>query len=376
MTEYLIGNECDREEIVDFINYVFSHAHNPHDFKKLTPHVYGDDMEYMGAIHYIAKEDGKIKALVAMRVIDVVIGDSMLKYALIGNVAVHPYSRGKGYMKTLMNIASDEAKKMGVDIMALAGQRQRYGYFGFETGGYSLCYTVSDNNIRHCYGDVDCSDITLRQIGELQDTEVDRLLSLYEANPIHTIRKREEFVNQMSAWGRKCRIIYKSDELIGYVCGDFEEVVLKDDSCFPVALKAIFAADGKSCAVINVHPYQKSRIDLLSGISEYSRAEQTKLIKVLCWEKALKTLFRLQSQIRNLEDGKAMVAIEDEVFEIVVSNSIPAVQKCASKSDGVICLTNKDAVRVFFGLSSMFSCDKRYANWLPLPYDIDIPDSF
>ena len=36
-TEYVVDTPADREEIVDFANYVFSQAHVPHDFKPLLP---------------------------------------------------------------------------------------------------------------------------------------------------------------------------------------------------------------------------------------------------------------------------------------------------------------------------------------------------
>ena len=36
-TQYVLGTPADRDDIVDFANYVFSQAHVPHDFKKLLP---------------------------------------------------------------------------------------------------------------------------------------------------------------------------------------------------------------------------------------------------------------------------------------------------------------------------------------------------
>ena len=95
MTEYVIGTYNDRDEIIDFINYVFSQAKFPHDFKKYMPKSYADDVQDLGAIHYLAKKDGKIKAVVANRIIDVSVNGKILKIGLIGNVSVHPYSRGK-----------------------------------------------------------------------------------------------------------------------------------------------------------------------------------------------------------------------------------------------------------------------------------------
>ena len=70
MIEYLRAEKNDKEEIIDFINYVFSQNFCPHDFKTLLPKAYSDDVCGIGAQHYVVKEDGKIKATVAIRTID------------------------------------------------------------------------------------------------------------------------------------------------------------------------------------------------------------------------------------------------------------------------------------------------------------------
>lgn len=376
MVKYLKANKSDKEEIVDFINYVFSHAHAPHDFKLLTPHVYGDDVAGMGAIHYIAKEDEKIKALIAMRVIDIAISDKKLKYGLIGNVSVHPYSRGKGYMKILMKNAMEDARSLGVDIMVLGGQRQRYGYFGFESAGADICYNISADNIRHCFKDVDCSGITFRLLTEADSDDVDKVKALYEENIVHSIRKREEFINIMSAWKKNCRIIYKANEMIGYVYGELNELVLKNENYLPVVLKAIFMADGLNTVGVKCHSFQKERINFLGSICETSFIDQFEMINVLCWENVLRTLFELQAQIKVLSDGDVEVAIEDEVFGISVRNASVSVKKYSAKSEKTICFSRNEAIRVFFGLNSLLTIDKRFFDWLPLAFIIDEPDRF
>lgn len=49
--DYRIATPADREDAIDFANYVFSQAHRPHDFKKLLPKEYADHV--LGeAVHY------------------------------------------------------------------------------------------------------------------------------------------------------------------------------------------------------------------------------------------------------------------------------------------------------------------------------------
>ena len=37
--QYRIAGPNDRDAIIDFINYVFSHDHAPHDFRELLPDI-------------------------------------------------------------------------------------------------------------------------------------------------------------------------------------------------------------------------------------------------------------------------------------------------------------------------------------------------
>lgn len=65
MTEFCTGKAGDREDIIDFINMVFSMTGRAHNFKALLPKLYGDALDTSG-FHFLAKEDGKIKAVVGL----------------------------------------------------------------------------------------------------------------------------------------------------------------------------------------------------------------------------------------------------------------------------------------------------------------------
>ena len=134
-TDYVVATPADREEVVDFANYVFSQAHRPHDFKTLLPKAYADHLPELGAKHYLAKQEGRIRALVADRMIDMRLLDDTLRVGCVGTVSVHPYSRSEGHMKRLMTMMLEDARAEGLDLLMLGGIRQRYNYFGFEQAG-------------------------------------------------------------------------------------------------------------------------------------------------------------------------------------------------------------------------------------------------
>ena len=64
MLEYRIARPEEEADILDLINLVFSQTRIPHHFDQLIPKVYA----YPGyaPYHYIAVEDGKIRACVAV----------------------------------------------------------------------------------------------------------------------------------------------------------------------------------------------------------------------------------------------------------------------------------------------------------------------
>lgn len=376
MTEYVIGTYNDRDEIIDFINYVFSQAKFPHDFKKYMPKSYADDVKDLGAIHYLAKKDGKIKAVVANRIIDVSANGKILKIGLIGNVSVHPYSRGEGFMKELVHRAIDEAKQAGVDLLVLGGQRQRYGYFGFENAGTDLLFTVTKDNIRHCFPDVDSSRICFRPFDSATDEELDLALTLYRRRMYHTLRKREELRHTMNTWNVGCDLICKDGEMIGYLYGPFTELVLKDESDLPAVLKAVFERDKLATLDIPVSPALPERAAFLASICELSFVKTVEMISVLRWDRVLEAYLGLKAQLATLQDGTAELAIDGGVYRICVENGVPTVEAADAPSENAIHLSHNQALQLFFGINSLVLPDARLKNWAPLPFGIDGPDTY
>lgn len=373
MTEYCLGTVSEKEEILDFINYVFSQAKFPHDFKVMVPKSYGEKAKDLGAVHYLAKRDGKIKALVATRIIDVNVGGEKVRYGLIGNVSVHPYSRGEGHMKILMQMAREDAVKRGVDILILGGQRQRYGYFGYELGGLAYLYNVTSINLRHCLGDVDTSAITF---ASLEEKDVGYAKALYEKRPFHAIRPEDEFLDIVHTWNRPCHMIYKNNSPIGYVYSNFEEVVLEDEKDYPLVLKAFFESNSVSGLDIRIAPWQKERREFLLSVCESCTVGHVEMLSVLNWEKVLGAFFRFKSQCFALEDGNIKIKIDENTFEIRVSNGEGFVRKLDCCDEDCASFTTMEAQRLIFSMETVMNPDKNRFNWFPLNFYVDSPDGY
>ena len=125
------GTPIDGEDILDFGNYVFSQAHGPIDFHTLLPKLYKDPAK-TASEHYLIKSEGKIKAMVCVDPISIEVGGETLSGCGVGTVSVHPYARGKNYMKGIMDKAVKDMQRQKYDFSILGGQRQRYQYFGYD----------------------------------------------------------------------------------------------------------------------------------------------------------------------------------------------------------------------------------------------------
>ena len=131
---YTRGKPDELGEIRDFINMVFSMHTRPHDFARMLPKLYADDAATEGE-HYLVREDGRLVAAVCAHPFTLACGTRTLRCAAIGSVSVHPYVRGKGYMRKLMNTAVTDMAQSGITLSVLDGRRHRYAYFGYEPAG-------------------------------------------------------------------------------------------------------------------------------------------------------------------------------------------------------------------------------------------------
>ncbi len=372
--EYVVAASADSDDCLDFGNFVFSQAHAPHDFRALLPKVYGSHVKCAEmAKHFIARRDGRIRAMVGCLPTPMHYGDRMLNIGFVGTVSVHPYARGEGHMKRLMADMLADAKAQGYDMLALGGQRQRYGYFGFNAAGIALRFAVTETNLRHCTAEIDCSDVVFSDLTEACPAEVDFAHQLSQSRTIVGERPRERFLDVVHSWKSRCRLVRVNGEMVGYVMGNAVEIVLTDDALLPKVLKALFAEAGLKAVDIVVPPYRKERIRILSALCESCSVVTTELINVLNWPRVIETLLALKADYETLQDGCAAISIDGETYTIRVENNVPAVT-CGGEP--AMTLTKLEAENLFFGTESLVVAHPLLKNWLPLPFYMPSADTF
>lgn len=375
MFTYRKATPEEMPELLDLANYVFSQSAVPHDFAKLLPKVYAPDAPYDEAEQFVAvRDDGRIRALVALRHMTLTIPGDSLHIGFVGTVSVHPYARSEGHMKSLMAHMTQQAKNQNVDVLVLGGQRQRYQYFGFENGGYRYSFRITGSNVRHALKNVACDDISFADMRACTAEQLDLAYSLYMRKGIRIERAKDRFAEILRSWASEACIILQGSEMIGYLAGNGMEIALTDEALLPAVIKAMMAQRDLKEVTINAAPWEAVRIRALTGIAEDWSLRHPDMVHVLNWEHTLQALLTLRAQYLPLADGACVVSIDGTGYDISVCGGIPAVSKTDKAPQ--LTLTGMEAQQLLFGLEQFTMPHPLFANWLPLPMDIAGADAF
>ena len=203
------------DDYMDFINYVFGFNGDSSDFKKLLPKLY--KYEYEPAVSsYVAVEDGKLKAAIGAFDHDISVCGVYLKTRGIGNVAVHPYTRGSGYMKKLMNMALDDMVSDGVVLSVLGGRRQRYNFVSYDKLGQAVSMSFNSDNMRHTFGKDRKHSIEFKRV-KASDIEIlEQIKELSVSQPFFALRDSAKYFEIISSWNQKAVVAFENDQFIGY----------------------------------------------------------------------------------------------------------------------------------------------------------------
>lgn len=375
---YRVATEADRDSYIDFANLVFSMAHRPHDFKALLPKVYGDGKE-TAHMQYLALDDaGGVRGLVAVMPGEMCVMGEPIKTGYVGTVSVHPYARGEGHMKKLMNMALSGMRESGCDLSMLGGQRQRYEYFGYTRGGVSLTYTVTATNARHALSDVDVSDIEIRAVGAGDADALAAACALFEKKPCRGRRTPENFHDVASSWTAKLMGVYKAGAFAGYMIvsagGSISEIVLRDEALIGAVVKRHLGMTGAASCEIACAAFDLPLRRGLSRFAEYSSADEAQQILIFNFPKVIGAFLKLKASCAPLEDGVRAFIVDGQHFTVSVKANAVAVTTGAAP--GARELSAMDAQFLFFGRDGELYGESLPMGWGQLPLYLDSADGF
>ncbi|EGT3616912.1 GNAT family N-acetyltransferase [Clostridium perfringens] len=374
--EYLKADENDYEELIDFINYVFSHSDESTDFLSLLPKLYKNKDKIK--CHHIIKVDHRIKGVVGAFPITLSILDEKVNVVGIGSVSTHPYSKGKGYMKELMNKSIEEMKDENVDMSVLSGYRQRYEYFGYEPCGQQINFNILDVNINYKSNELIDERISIKLLDENDATIVEKAYELHSKKNVKVVRKKEEFLDILKSWNCSIYSVFKSDEFIGYIAannGFIDEIVVEDNSDLNLAIASYIKTFKYNEVNLRIPVYETEKISQLIKICENYSITKNNNFRIFNYEKIVRIMLKLKATYSKLEDGEYNISIINYgVLKIKVHKNNVEVKKVQEEAH--IELNELEAMEFLFSpIKPYFNFNNEVPNflnsWLPLPLYIE-----
>ena len=365
------------DDLMDFMNYVFGFNGNDSDFKKLLPKLYNPDCDPCYN-NYVVTENGKLKAAIGAFDSVLNVNGETLTCRGIGNVAVHPYSRSKGYMKDCMKLALDGMIADGVDFSILGGIRQRYNHFGYETSGPAYRVDIGSRDISYVFDrkGIPFTDLELRPASHEDTDLLDKMYAIHQTRPLRTVRSREKFLDICRSWRSNAYAILKNGEFRGYFVAGLQELTLVDENDFNDVIRNYVRKHGN--VSMQFAAWETDHMAKAAAIGSAPTMDYSDMYSIFNYKKVISAFLKFKASCTDLADGEISVKIngyaKEEKLLIYVENGVPYVEDQQGECD--IELDHLEAATFFFGLYApkwaMVPAAAR--GWFPLPLYVDSAD--
>lgn len=381
MIEYRAACPQDMGELTDFINMVFSMMRVPHDFAAILPKVYAGEAP-RSEIHEIACEGGRICGVVGLLPFEWKMAGCRLSCGYVGSVSVHPRMRGQGVMRELMTRQIESARALGMDLVVLGGQRQRYEYHGFANCGSMMKYAVSRSGVRHALSGEDSSRVEFRPL-ETGSAEADAAFALYEKQPVTGARKKESFILSLRSYWNEALAIVDEGRFAGYMMASpdgktIHELVLEEESLFGRVIKSWIETKGIALVNVVTTPYAAQRNAFMAELAEGSTTGADEMLLCLRPDRVIEAVMRLKKAYLPMEDGTVNLGFGGfGTIRIEVSGENVSVYRTEEAPD--LMLEDRQAHEFVFGYDRTVwrNEDMRMPRgWFPLHVHVKEADRF
>lgn len=376
------GKPEETKQLLDMLDNVFfleDEEETRRTFLTLLPKLYKD--KYSPAYNnVIIKEGEEIKAAVGCFSSQAVAAGKRLRILGIGNVAVARDSRSKGYMIDLMNMAIDIMKDENYDYSLLGGQRQRYGFFGYEPIGSEYRFYIDTGNIRRILGAMPKSAYTAREVTEADTEIIKKIKALNESLPFCTDRSEESYVDILKSWNNIPYAVFDGDEFKGYfVIGNrggrhiSEMRAVNIDDTLNLIVCAMETAKSEE-ATLNVPLFDTELCDYMNKNCGGVSMGTPEMINIFNFGRFIEAFLSVKASVTKLCPGTLKLLIHgvkrDEQLAITVDeNNAVSVEETNEAPD--IELSHSEAIHFVGGLYSKERATMQQAfaqSWFPLPF--------
>lgn len=370
------GKHIPFETYMALINRVFGFTTDEQKFEGLLPKLYQPKYRPQDS-NYIVTEDDTLVAAVGAYDHEIMVCGTTIPCRGIGNVAVAPETRGKGYMKDCMNAALSDMVKDGIALSTLGGRRQRYQYFSYEKAGPSYSFYLNADNIRHTYGTSDAPYDTFRQVTR-EDTElIANIKALIDSRDFSPVRDLEAFVDICETWHARLYAVTNKGELMGYCImeqgGFVAEIQAVDKENFMPLLRTIFAGYQNGGISIRLPLFEDAYIRQLAPVAEGGSLGYSMCYTVLNYALVTQAFFDLKATYAKLADGEMKLLIHgfagDEYLHIEVKDGKPTVKNLAPETPCDCEWSHTEAMTYLYSPICPERADLPGVaqNWFPLP---------
>ena len=369
------GNHIPYADYMDLINLCFGFTTPETQFLGLLPKCYREHYRPQDQ-NYVVTEDGVLTAAVGAYDHEIVVCGRRLPCRGIGNVAVHPDHRSKGYMKLAMNKSLEDMISDGIVLSTLGGRRQRYQYFGYDKAGTLYSFSISRDNIRHTFGNFD-APYTVREVTDPADPVIDEILSLAAGQPFTPIRARETYLDIANTW--KAKLLVFADptgRFMGYCVMDggntLSEICVAEGGELWSLIRTLFVHLDSGFSV-SLPAWQAEYAAALSPIAEGSAIRSSMMYNVLNYAAAVEAFMALKLTYAPLPDGTLTLRIHgfggDETLRITVEEGKHTVESISHEESADLELSHIQATELLFAPVSAFRETRSplIRAWFPLP---------
>ena len=364
------------EEAMEVMNLAFDKS-PPTDFENLLPKLYHVDDDAM-ACHYALRRNGAICAIVGLYPLFWNIGSTTLRMAGIGGVSTHPDYRGQGMMQRLMNHCVDTMKKEKYHLSWLGGQRQRYGYFGYETCGVELRFQLTKRNLRHCFNEP--SEIRFEPLKCEQIDRIKSVKKLHDTQSVRANRSQYDFYSLLRSWTSVPYVALRDgpvdDENVGYLVHDrngiLVEIVGLDDHITFEINRAWVEQGTQDSASIHMGPIARGLLSQLAETCESTAVGHSANWLVFDWCTVITTLLSARHTVTPMPSGRVTISLGEYGTVAVNLEENKVTCKRVDEQPMLTC-DDKMAHRLFFGPlppSQVVALPLEAAlleSWCPLP---------
>ncbi|MEO7715913.1 MAG: GNAT family N-acetyltransferase [Capsulimonas sp.] len=372
----------DYEELMDFISLVFSMAHAPTDFRAFGPKMY-EPTDASMAQQYVLRENGRIRAAVGVFPMTYCIGDISLRVAGVGNVAVHKYHGGKGYMVDLMNAAVADMANEGMDFSFLTGQRQRYQHFGYEPCGAACAVHFTPASVKHTAKRMGNSGYRLEEMAAQSAEVIGKAYAIHAAQFTHIERPREKFVDALRTGMSVPYVIFdQNGEVSGYFTRNgatIGEILVADENAFADIIHSVTANRPGESATVFLPPHEPRKLAAAIRICENYVLENAGNYRFFNFARTVEAFLTLKASYRSLPEGEMIIG--SDLFgnhTISIAGGSVAVETTDRAPD--VTLRGMDIYQFLFGAAPMDGFfegnnQSQLAHaWFPAPLYFPFPD--